>query len=124
MSDKKKYDNNNIFAQIIKGELSCKKVYENDSMLAFYDKYPDAPIHILVIPKNQYISYDDFILNAPTEEIINFFKRIVKIIHKHNLEKTGYRLVTNYGKNGEQIIPHFHIHILGGRKLGKHVNNL
>ncbi|MGL9732696.1 MAG: HIT domain-containing protein [Wolbachia sp.] len=116
------YDNDNIFAQILRGELPYEKVHENESILAFYDKYPDAPVHILVVPKSQYISYDNFILKASAEEIVNFFKTVREITHKYNLEKTGYRLVINYGENGEQIIPHFHMHILGGKRLGKHVN--
>ncbi|CAN2108983.1 HIT family protein [Wolbachia pipientis] len=117
------YDSDNIFAQILRGELPCEKVHENENVLAFHDKYPDAPVHILVISKNQYISYDDFILKAPEEEIADFFKTVREIAHKYNLEKTGYRLVTNYGENGEQAVPHFHVHILGGKKLGKHVNS-
>ncbi|MDG7057192.1 MAG: HIT domain-containing protein [Wolbachia endosymbiont of Penenirmus auritus] len=116
------YDGGNIFAQILRGELPCEKVHENEGVLAFYDKYPDAPVHILVIPKKQYISYDDFILKAPVEEIVSFFKTVREITHKYNLEKTGYRLVTNYGENGEQVVPHFHMHILGGKRLGKHVS--
>lgn len=117
------YDDTNIFAQILRDELPCEKVHENENVLAFRDKYPDAPVHILAIPKNQYISYDDFILRASEEEIANFFKTVREIAHKYNLEKTGYRLVTNYGENGEQVVPHFHVHILGGKKLGKHVNS-
>lgn len=117
------YDSNNIFAQILRDELPCEKVHENENVLAFRDKYPDAPVHILAIPKNQYISYDDFILKASEGEIANFFKTVREIAHKYNLEKTGYRLVTNYGENGEQVVPHFHVHILGGKKLGKHVNS-
>ncbi|MDD9331601.1 MAG: HIT domain-containing protein [Wolbachia sp.] len=117
------YDNNNIIAQVLSVKLPCKKVYEDENVLAFDDKYPDAPVHILVVPKDKYVSYDGFIVNAPPEEIVHFFKVIREITHKYNLEKTGYRLVTNHGENGEQVIPHFHVHILGGRKLGKHVNS-
>ncbi|AZU37641.1 histidine triad nucleotide-binding protein [Wolbachia endosymbiont of Bemisia tabaci] len=117
------YDSDNIFARILRGELSFEEVYENENVLAFHDKYPDAPVHILVIPKAQYVSYDDFVLKASEEEIVSFFKTVREIAHKYNLEKTGYRLVTNHGKDGEQVIPHFHIHILGGKRLGKHVNS-
>uniref|UniRef100_A0A3B0J125 Putative HIT-like protein n=1 Tax=Wolbachia endosymbiont of Aleurodicus floccissimus TaxID=2152762 RepID=A0A3B0J125_9RICK len=117
------YDDNNIFAKILRGELPCEKVYESKGVLAFYDKYPDAPVHILVIPKNQYTSYDDFILKSSAEAVVSFFQTVREIAHKYNLEKTGYRLVTNHGKNGEQVIPHFHVHILGGKRLGKHVNS-
>lgn len=117
------YDKDNIFAQILKGASPCDKVYEDGGVLAFHDKYPDAPTHILVVPKNQYISYDDFIANASEKEIVSFFKTVREIAHKHNLQETGYRLVTNHGKNGEQVVPHFHMHILGGKRLGKHVNS-
>lgn len=118
----KNYDENNIFAQILVGKLPYDKVYDDEGVLVFHDKYPDAPVHILAVPKKKYISYDDFIANAPSEGIIHFFKVVREITYKYNLEKTGYRLVTNHGKNGEQVIPHFHVHILGGTKLGKHVN--
>lgn len=117
------YDKDNIFAQILKSELPCEKVYEDGGVLAFHDKYPDAPTHILVVPKNQYVSYDDFIANASEKEIVSFFKAVREIAHKHNLQEAGYRLVTNHGKNGEQVVPHFHMHILGGKRLGKHVNS-
>ncbi|UWI83310.1 HIT domain-containing protein [Wolbachia endosymbiont of Howardula sp.] len=116
------YDTSNIFFQILKGNLPCRNIYEDEFVLGFYDKYPDAPIHILAIPKNQYISYDDFIVKAESVEIINFFKAVRIITRAFNLDKTGYRLVTNHGHHGEQVVPHFHIHILGGKKLGKHVN--
>ncbi|QKX01821.1 HIT domain-containing protein [Wolbachia endosymbiont of Cruorifilaria tuberocauda] len=118
----KSYDSNNIFAKILRGELPCEKVHEDENVLAFYDKYPDAPVHILVVPKSQCISYDDFILKSSTEEIVGFFKTVRQVIYEYGLEKTGYRLVTNHGENGEQVVPHFHVHILGGKKLGKHVN--
>ncbi|QUI60152.1 HIT domain-containing protein [Wolbachia endosymbiont of Spodoptera picta] len=117
------YDDTNIFAKILRGELSYEEIHKNENVLAFRDKYPDAPVYILVIPKAQYVSYDDFVLKASEEEIVSFFKTVREIAHKYNLEKTGYRLVTNHGKDGEQVIPHFHIHILGGKRLGKHVNS-
>lgn len=117
------YDDTNIFAKILRGELSYEEIHKNENVLAFRDKYPDAPVHILVIPKAQYVSYDDFVLKASEEEIVSFFKTVREIAHKYNLEKTGYRLVTNHGEDREQVIPHFHIHILGGKRLGKHVNS-
>lgn len=117
------YDENNIFAKILRDESPYEKVYNDDNVLAFYDKYPDAPVHILVVPKGQYISYDDFIANAKSEEIISFFKSVREIAHKYDLQETGYRLVTNHGKDAEQVVPHFHVHILGGKRLGKHVNS-
>ncbi|MDN5247918.1 MAG: HIT domain-containing protein [Wolbachia endosymbiont of Tyrophagus putrescentiae] len=116
------YDNNNIFAQILSGKLPCKKVYDDESVLVFHDKYPDAPVHILAVPKKPYVSYDDFIINAPSDEIVHFFRVVREVAHKYSLKDTGYRLVTNHGKDGEQVVPHFHVHILGGTKLGKHVN--
>ncbi|MGL9725316.1 MAG: HIT domain-containing protein [Wolbachia sp.] len=117
------YDDTNIFAQILRGELPYEKVYESEGVLAFYDKYPDAPVHILVIPKGQHTSYDDFVRKVSEKKIVSFFKTVREIAHKYNLEKTGYRLVTNHGKDGEQVIPHFHVHILGGKRLGKHVTS-
>jgi histidine triad (HIT) family protein len=116
------YDEGNAFAKILKGQLTCDKVYDDESVLAFYDKYPNAPVHLLVIPKKQYVSFDDFINNSSSEEVVHFFKIIREITHKYDLEKTGYRLVTNHGKHGEQVVPHFHFHILGGKHLGKQVN--
>ncbi|OEY86925.1 histidine triad nucleotide-binding protein [Wolbachia pipientis] len=116
------YDNNNTFAKILRGELLCDKVYDDENVLVFHDKYPDAPVHLLVIPKKQYISYDDFIGNGSPEEIVKFFKVVREMTYKYSLEKTGYRLVTNHGKHGEQVVYHFHVHILGGKDLGKHVN--
>ncbi len=118
----KYYDNSNAFAKILRGELSCDKVYDDENVLVFHDKYPDAPVHLLIIPKKQYVSFDNFINNGLQEEIVHFFKIVREITHKYGLEKTGYRLVTNHGKHGEQVVPHFHFHILGGKNLGKQVN--
>ena len=109
------YDDTNVFAKILRKELPCNVVYEDEVVLAFHDIYPQAPIHILVIPKNKYISFDDFIDSSP--DIVHFFSVVKKITHKFQLNKTGYRVVTNHGKEGGQVIPHFHIHILGGKQL-------
>ncbi len=114
----KEYDINNIFAKIIRGEIPCNKIYEDDEVIAFHDLHPSAPIHILVIPKREYISFDDFTLKADEHEIANFFKVVRKIAHDFNLNKSGYRLITNHGSDAEQTIAHFHIHILGKTKLG------
>ncbi|WP_339046207.1 HIT domain-containing protein [Candidatus Mesenet endosymbiont of Agriotes lineatus] len=111
------YDNNNVFAKILREELSCKKVYEDEQILAFEDKYPKAPTHILVIPKGNYISFDDFISSSSDDNMLHFFKVIRKIACEHKLDKTGYKLITNHGEGGGQEIPHFHIHILGGGGL-------
>ncbi|WDM85629.1 histidine triad nucleotide-binding protein [Ehrlichia sp. JZT12] len=109
------YDDNNIFAKILRKELPCNVVYEDEFVLAFHDIYPQAPIHILVIPKDKYISFNDFI--GSSANITYFFSIVKKITHKFQLDKTGYRIVTNHGKQGGQVIPHFHVHILGGKQL-------
>lgn len=113
----KTYDKNNIFAKIIRGEFDSEKVYEDERILAFNDKFPDSPIHVLVVPKDEYISFDDFIAQAPTEDIEYFFKKVRDIAHDLGLGESGYRLVTNYGKDSGQMVPHFHVHIKGGGKL-------
>ena len=111
----KSYDDNNIFAKILRKELPCDIVYEDEFVLAFHDIYPQAPIHILVIPKGKYTSFNDFMDSSA--DVTYFFSTVKKITQKFNLDKTGYRIVTNHGKEGGQVIPHFHIHILGGKQL-------
>ena len=106
------YDKDNIFAQILRGEAEAKIVYEDKNILAFHDKYPIAPTHILVIPKAQYTSFDDFVVEASTEEIGNFFRIVRKIAADLGLEKSGYKIITNHGKSAGQVIFHFHIHIV------------
>lgn len=110
------YDDNNIFAKIIRGEIPCKKVYEDDKMLCFHDAYPAAPVHVLAIPKGKYISFDDFSKNASIDEIGHFFKMIGTIANDLSLS-SGYRIVTNIGKDGCQSVFHFHVHIMGGTNL-------
>lgn len=112
------YDKNNIFAKIIRGELSCNKVYEDEQVLAFNDINPAAKQHILVIPKGEYRSFDDFILYASNELIANFFKIVKQIATEHNMVDSGYRLITNHGKDAAQTVDHFHIHLLAGESLG------
>ena len=112
-----KYDKNNIFARIIRGEIDAKKIYEDDKTLAFHDAFPAAPTHVLVVPKGEYIDFDEFVEKAPPEEIVNFFKTVSNIAKDLGIEK-GYRAITNNGPNASQSIPHFHMHILGGRPLG------
>lgn len=112
------YDTNNIFAKIIRGEIPCKKVHEDNEVLAFEDIALAAPVHILVLPKGQYVSFDDFMTNAPADVQIRFFAEIKEIAGKCGLTNDGYRLITNHGKNASQSVPHFHVHILGGRPLG------
>lgn len=112
------YDPNNIFARILRGEIPNKTVYEDDHVLAFEDVYPKAPVHILVIPKGEYISIADFSANASAEEITAFHRAVAKIVKDKNLDKEGFRSIANTGVNGGQEVPHFHLHILGGRAIG------
>ena len=112
------YDDNNIFAKILRGEIPNETVYEDDHVLAFNDIAPQAPVHILVIPKGRYVSIDDFGASAPAEEIKAFYAAISKIAEDKNLKADGFRVIANTGLNGGQEVPHFHAHILGGRALG------
>lgn len=112
------YDDNNIFARILRGEIPCNKVYEDDHVLAFNDINPQAPVHILVIPKGRYIAIDDFGASASAEEIKAFYAAIAKITDDKNLKNEGFRVIANTGINGGQEVPHFHAHILAGRRLG------
>ena len=117
------YDKQNIFNKIIKGEIECKKIYEDDKILAFHDIYPIAPTHVLVIPKDEYISFDDFMSRASANIIHDFFLKVRKIANDLELGGSGYRLVTNHGEDACQTVPHFHVHILGKRKLGAIASN-
>lgn len=112
------YDDNNIFAKILRGELPCTKVYEDEWAFAFEDIAPVAPIHILVVPKGKYVSWDDFSVNAPADEIAGFVRAVGKIAREKNLVEVGYRLINNIGPNGGQIVPHLHVHLMGGRVMG------
>tara|TARA_B100000035_G_C20685644_1_gene415991 strand:- start:148 stop:498 length:351 start_codon:yes stop_codon:yes gene_type:complete len=113
------YDNDNIFAQILNKKLSTEIILENEHAIAFNDIAPQAPIHILIIPKGKYVKYDDFLDKAPKEEIYYFFMLINQLVKDYDLEKTGYRLTTNAGKNANQEVPHLHFHLLAGKNLGK-----
>lgn len=112
------YDNNNVFAKILRKELSSKIVFENEHVLCFEDISRSAKIHWLVIPKKPYTSFDDFMSKASEEEIANFFKSITQITKENNIDKYGYRLVTNNGASSGQSVFHFHVHILSGQTLG------
>lgn len=112
------YDTNNIFAKIIRGEIPSKKAYEDDAVLAFYDVAPAAPVHVLVVPKGEYVSFDDFTAKAPADVVSGFFKSVQKIAASLGLPAGGYRLITNHGADASQSVPHFHVHIIGGRPLG------
>lgn len=113
------YDSNNIFARIIRGEIPGKKIYEDEHMLAIEDIAPAAPTHVLIMPKGAYVSFDDFAAQAPQSLVTHFFLTITAIARQLKLEEEGYRLITNHGKNASQTVPHFHVHILGGRSLGE-----
>ena len=112
------YDKNNIFAKILRGEIPSKKVYEDDAVFAFADIAPAAPVHVLVIPKGHFISFDDFVEHASPETVSNFFATVKKIAVAQGVDKTGYRLITNHGADAAQSVPHFHVHILGGTSMG------
>ena len=112
------YDPNNIFAKILRGEIPCNKAYEDEAVLAFHDIEPAAPVHVLVIPKGKYASFDDFVRRANDGEVHRFFTTVQKIAHELGIDKTGYRLITNHGADASQSVPHFHVHILAGRLLG------
>jgi len=117
------YDSNNIFAKILRGEIPCDKVYEDDHVLAFNDIAPQAPTHILVIPKGQYTAIDDFGANASAEEVKALYAAVATIAKDKGLEGDGFRVIANTGTNGGQEVPHFHLHILGGKKLGPMLAN-
>ena len=113
------YDPGNVFARILRGELSCQKVYEDDHVLAFRDIRPQAPVHILVIPKRAYVSLDDFAAKADAAELAAVLRAAGKIAREQGLAETGYRILANTGPDGHQEVPHFHLHIFGGRDLGR-----
>jgi histidine triad (HIT) family protein len=112
------YDANNIFAKILRGEIPCKKVYEDDYALAFYDIHPKAPVHVLVIPKGPYVTQDDFTQSASDAEIAGFEKVVSRVAQMTEVTNGGYRLISNAGVNAHQEVPHYHVHVLGGRALG------
>jgi len=112
------YDDGNIFAKILRKELPCKAVYEDEWALAFHDINPLAPVHILVIPKGPYVSWDDFSARASGEEIAGFVRAVGKVASDQQLVVQGYRLLANTGKRAGQEVPHLHVHIFGGQPLG------
>ena len=112
------YDDSNIFARILRGEIPAKKVYEDEHAFAFHDINPLAPVHILVIPKGPYVSWDDFSERASAEEIAGFVRAVGKVARDESLVEGGYRTLANVGMNSGQEVPHLHVHIFGGRPLG------
>ncbi len=113
------YDSSNVFAKILRGEIPCKPVFEDSFSLAFEDITPQAPIHVLVIPKGSYTDAHDFYTHATPEEITGFSRAVAKVVDQLNLVRSGgYRMITNHGLHGGQEVPHFHVHLLGGKQLG------
>ncbi len=116
------YDPNNIFARILRGELPCKKVYEDAHTLAFHDIRPQAPVHVLVIPKGAYESTDDFHAQASDAEQAALMRAIGHVAQLAGVSGGGYRVIANTGRNGHQEVPHLHFHVLGGRPMGRMVS--
>ena len=113
------YDESNIFAKIVRGEIPCDKVYEDDHVLAFRDINPQTPTHILVVPKGAYVSFADFSRMASPDEIAAFVRATGKIASDAGLDDPGYRILANHGADAHQEVPHFHLHLFGGKDLGR-----
>jgi len=111
------YDDANVFAKILRGELPCNKVYEDDHALAFHDIRPQAPVHVLVIPKEPYVSWDDFTAKATDAQLAGFMRAVGNVTRQLELDAPGYRLMVNMGHHGHQEVPHLHVHIFGGRQF-------
>ena len=112
------YDDNNIFARILRGEIPSRKVYEDDHALAFHDINPQAPQHVLVIPKGRYVSWDDFSATASDAEIAGFIRAVGQVAREAGMVEPGYRLLAHVGPDSHQEVPHLHVHIFAGRPLG------
>ena len=113
------YDPNNIFARILRGEIPCKKVYEDADTLAFHDIHPQAKVHVLVIPKGAYVSMEDFSQRASEREIVALLRAVGKVARDLGLAGSGYRILANHGPHSHQEVPHLHVHIFGGQRLGR-----
>ncbi|HRO13584.1 MAG TPA: HIT domain-containing protein [Paracoccus sp. (in: a-proteobacteria)] len=117
------YDDQNIFARILRGEIPNDTVAESEHALAFRDIRPQAPVHVLVIPRGKYVSYDDFAANALDAEIVDFNRLVARVAREQGISLAeggeGFRAITNTGEHGVQEVPHFHLHLLGGRPLGR-----
>jgi histidine triad (HIT) family protein len=112
------YDPNNIFAKILRGEIPSTKIFENEHALAFPDIRPLSAVHMLVIPKGSYTDHVDFVTRASDAEIAGFEKAVGQVARMAGVAETGYRLISNCGSNAHQEVPHYHVHVLGGRELG------
>lgn len=113
------YDPENIFAKILRGEIPCDKVYEDEHALAFRDINPQTPTHILVIPKGAYVSSDDFTANASEAELAGYLRAVGHVAREAGLVEQGYRILANHGEDAHQEVAHFHIHLFGGQNLGR-----
>jgi len=113
------YDDDNVFAKILRGEIPCDKVYENEYALAFRDINPQTPIHILVIPKGRYVSGDDFTAAGSDAEIAGFMRAVGTVAREAGVVESGYRFLSNHGRDAHQDVPHFHVHIFAGKNLGR-----
>ena len=113
------YDDQNIFAKILRGEIPNATVLETEHTLAFRDIQPQAPVHVLVIPKGPYVCYDHFALAASDAEIVDFTRAVGEVVKDEGLQEGGYRIISNAGEAGVQEVPHLHVHVLGGRVLGR-----
>jgi len=118
------YDPSNIFARILRGEIPSKKVYEDEHALAFHDIRPQARLHVLVIPKGAYVSWDDFSARAGEAEIAGFVRAVGKVARDLGLVESGYRILSNHGPDSHQEVPHLHVHIFGGQRLGRMIQPL
>tara|TARA_B100000683_G_scaffold8237_1_gene8987 strand:+ start:758 stop:1126 length:369 start_codon:yes stop_codon:yes gene_type:complete len=119
------YDNNNIFAKILRGEIPCKKIYEDEFVLSFYDINPQKKIHALVIPKGKYVDLDDFSMKASEKEMVGLLKGINKVANELGISVNtgkGYRALTNIAAHGGQEVPHLHFHLFGGQQVGRMVS--
>lgn len=112
------YDRNNVFARILRGEIPCTKVYEDEHSLAFRDVHPQAPTHVLVVPKGEYVSLDDFSANASAAEMASLVRALGAVARIEGVAESGYRVLSNTGTAAHQEVPHFHVHVFGGRDLG------
>ena len=112
------YDDSNIFARILRGEIPAKKIYEDEFVMAFHDAFPKAAVHALIIPRGRYMNIDDFGRNATGAEIEAFYRAIPKVAEALGIDGTGFRTIANTGRDGGQEVPHFHIHIIGGAPVG------
>ena len=111
------YDDQNVFAKILRDEIPCNKVYEDEHALAFHDINPQKPVHVLVIPKGSYVSWDDFTKQASAAEITGLMRAVGIVARQLDVVESGYRLITNHGADASQDVPHLHIHLFAGRKM-------